>query len=70
MDSHFRDFSRSKYGYYMLLFLLGGYEMTVKFFNGGKLVYTIKAIAVSYAICYINFSGIEWTSYEIVYSRL
>ena len=40
--------------------------MTVKFFNGEELVYTIKAIELSYAICYINVSGITWTRYEIV----
>ena len=52
--------------YSIPLLFLGGYKMTVKFFNGKELVYTIEAIELSYAICYINFSGIEWTSYEIV----
>ena len=40
--------------------------MTVKFFKGEELVYTIEAIELSYAICYINVSGIIWNRYDIV----
>jgi hypothetical protein len=40
--------------------------MTVKFFNGRKLVYEVVSSGINYAVSLINSTDIEWSRYKIV----